>query len=147
MTLTQKSLAVSVGLFVIAVLLVEIVLTSRPLVVEGSTLQGQEYMATTTAANSVYGATVTGSTLIRTGSGSINSVIITGANTGIVNIYDATTSSILLRATRMSTSTILIATLPASIVAGTYTFDATYSNGLYVDLIGGNMPTSTITYR
>ncbi len=145
MTLSLK-IILPTALF-ISILYASFLLFSQPATVQGSTLQGQEYMATTTAANSVYGATVTGSTLIRTGSGSLASVIITGANTGVVNLYDATTSDITKRAARLSTSTILIATLPANLVAGTYVFDAVYSNGLYFDLISGSAPTSTITYR
>lgn len=114
---------------------------------QASIVQGQEYIATTTAANSVYGATITGSRIISKHYGSLSSVVITGANTGIVNFYDATTTNVSLRAPSMSTSSILIASFPASTAAGNYVFDATFANGLYIDLISGNMPTTTITYR
>lgn len=113
----------------------------------GSVPQGSDYIATTTGEATNYGNTITGSHLIRTGSGSLGSIVITGANTGIVNIYDATTTDITKRAAALSTSTILRASFPASTVAGTYVLDATFTNGLYVDLVTGKMPTTTITYR
>ncbi len=116
---------------------------TRP--VQGSITPTQEYTATTTAANSVYGATVTTGRLIRTGQGALGSIVITGANTGIVNIYNATTTDATKRIT--ATSTILMASIPASAVAGTYTFDVGYTDGLYIDLVSGTMPTSTVTYR
>lgn len=111
----------------------------------GSVVQGNEYIATSTAANSVYGASVTGSKLLKTGQGALGSVVVTGANTGIINFYNATTTNASARIT--ATSTILIASIPASLAAGTYVFDASFTDGLYIDLVGGNMPTTTVTYR
>ncbi len=108
--------------------------------------EASDYMATSTAASNAYGAFTIGR-VIRKGSGSFGSVIITGANTGIVNIYDATTTDVTLRTGQTATSTILLASFPASTAAGTYTFDAVYKQGLYVDLVAGNMPTTTITFR
>lgn len=116
-----------------------------PTLTVGSVVQGNEYVATSTAANSVYGASVTASKLLKTGQGSLGSVVVTGANTGIVNFYNATTTDVTQRIT--ATSTILIASIPASLAAGTYVFDATFTDGLYIDLVGGNMPTTTVTYR
>lgn len=113
----------------------------------GSVAVSNEYTATSTAANSVYGATITGDKLVRTGSGSLGQVVITGANTGVLNIYDATTTSVLLRTGQVATSTILIASFPASAAAGTYTFDAVFNTGLLLDLESGNMATTTILYR
>ncbi len=106
-----------------------------------------DYSATTTAANTVYGA-FTSSRLIKTGFGSFGSVVITGANTATINIYNATTSDITKRAASMASSTILLASIPGSAAAGTYTFDVGYTIGLYVDIASAlNAPTSTITYR
>ena len=113
----------------------------------GSTLVGNDYIATSTAASGAYGATITGSKLIRTGAGSLAQYVITGANTGVINFYNATTSDITKRAPNLSTSTILIASFPASAAANTYTFDAQFTTGLYIDVISGNMPTGTIMYR
>lgn len=145
MTLTQKTftvLLVTACLFAVAMLL-----SMRTPIANGSTLQGQEYMATSTAPSTAYGATISTSRVIRTGSGSLASVIITGANTGIVNFYDATTTNVSLRTGQAATSTILLASLPASLVAGTYVFDVVYSNGLLIDIVSGSVPTSTISYR
>lgn len=105
---------------------------------------GNEYQATSTAPNSVYGAFTSGARLLKTGQGALGSVIITGAGAGVLNFYDATTTVISQRIT--STSTVLIASIPASAAAGTYTFDAEFTDGLIVD-IQGTMPTTTITYR
>lgn len=113
----------------------------------GSTIVGQDYLATSTAASNVYGASVTAGKLLKSGSGAMGSVIITGANTGIVNFYDATTTDISKRTNNTATNTLLIASLPASLVAGTYTFDVAVNSGLYLDLVSGNMPTTTITFR
>ena len=113
----------------------------------GSIRIGDEYTATSTASNTMYGATITGDRLIKTGTGELGSVVITGAGTGIWNLYNATTSNVLARTGQPATSTILIASFPASAAAGTYTFDVTYTTGLLVELESGVISTSTITYR
>ena len=118
----------------------------RPDLTAGSTVTGSEYIATSTAANTIYAASI-GSQTLKTGFGSLAQVTITGANTGVFNLYNATTSDVNKRTGNKATSTILIASFPASAAAGTYTFDATFTDGLYLDLISGSLPTSTITYR
>jgi len=130
---------------VVVVVVAYFVLINQPKNI-GSVPITHEYLATSTAASNAYGAW-TNDTLVRSGVTTFGSVIITGANTGIVNIYDATTTSILKRAPSKATSTILIASFPASTAAGTYTFDIQLKDGLYVDLVSGLMPTTTITYR
>lgn len=134
------------GFVVLAVLAVAYLMSVQS-IAEASVSVTDEYMATSTATNAVYGATVTGSSVIRTGTGSLGSFVITGANTGIINFYDATTTDINKRTGNKATSTILIANFPASVAAGVYTFDAVYSTALYIDLIAGNMATGTVTYR
>lgn len=109
--------------------------------VYGSTARGSEYQGTTTVAN-VFPATA----VLQTTSGTLGSVVITGAAAGVINIYDATTSDITQRAPSMSSSTQLLATIPASTVAGTYTFDRSFYQGLVVSIVG-TVPTTTITYR
>lgn len=116
--------------------------------VEGSVTVGNEYYATSTASVSMFGSqTNLTNRVLKTGYGSLGSVIITGANTGIINIYNATTTDITKRTGQTSTSSILIASIPASAPAGTYTFDAVFTTGLMIDLWSGTAPTSTITYR
>ena len=123
-----------------------VLLFVSPKVTVGSTIQGNDYQSTSTAASAAYGAQ-TLSVVVKTGQGALGSVVVTGANTGVVNIYDATTTNINNRASSKATSTILIASLPASLAVGTYTFDAEFTDGLYVDNVSGLMPTTTITYR
>ncbi len=108
----------------------------------GSVGQGGECHATTTST----GRFVATTSLLQTGNGTLCSVIVTGAASGVIHFYDATTTAVNLRSADQATSSILIANLPASIVAGTYVFDFTFNRGLLVDIIG-TMPTTTITYR
>lgn len=112
----------------------------------GSVNDTAEYTATTTASNAnAYGTTIIGSTVVATSSITLGSVVITGANTAVWNIYDATTTDVTKR--KLATSSLLIATFPASIVAGTYTFDVRLKDGLLIDVQSGTMPTTTITTR
>ncbi len=78
--------------------------------------------------------------------GILGSVIITGANTGYLTIYDATTTDATKRTTVATTSLRVITQIPASAAAQTYTFDAVYQYGLVAEWIG-NVATSTITWR
>lgn len=112
----------------------------------GAVVTGSEYTSTSTAQNSVYGA-ITGPGRIKSGFGSLGTIVITGANTGIINLYDATTTDVTKRTGNVATSTILIASIPSSLVAGDYVYDVSLSYGLYLDLVSGNMPTTTISYR
>lgn len=112
---------------------------------EGSVTQGSDYGKINFAVSSVYGASTTAG-ILKGGYGSLGSVVITGSVAGTLNFYDATTTNVTLRATAQSTSSILIASLPSSLVAGTYVFDIAFGRGLIVDLIG-SFPTSTVTFR
>lgn len=113
----------------------------------GSVGVSNEYQSTSTAPSTLFGAQTAQSKIIKTGQGALGSVIITGANTGVINFYNATTTDINLRTGQVATSSILIASIPASTVAGTYTLDVQFTTGLIYDLYGGLMPTTTITYR
>ena len=113
----------------------------------GATIQGNDYIATSTAPNGVFGARTAASLTLTTGGGSLGNVIITGANTGVLNFYDATTTNINLRTGQTATSSILLFSVPASAVAGEFVIDAQFTTGLTYDLFGGIMPTTTITYR
>lgn len=144
MTKTQSTMYIVVGAVLLALGYISFMHAFQA---KASVAVTNEYMATSTAASSVYGATVTGDSLIKTGTGSLGSVVITGANTGVINFYNATTSSVLKRTGQPATSTILLASFPASAAAGTYTFDIVYTTGLLVELESGTMATSTITYR
>lgn len=143
MTLTYKT-TVSVLAALILTLLTFIWMQSQPAL--GSVGSSDEYTATTTASNAnTYGNTISGSTVVATSSLTLGSVVITGANTGVFNIYDATTSDPNKR--KLASSSVLIASFPASAAAGTYTFDVRLYDGLLIDLQSGVMPTTTITRR
>lgn len=106
----------------------------------GSVSQSSEYHATTT------GYVATPNQVLQATPGTFGSVVISGANTGNLFFYDATTTNINLRTGQAATNSLYIGSIPANAAAGTYTFDEVVYNGL-VMVISGNPPTSTITYR
>lgn len=108
----------------------------------GSVSQGSEYIATTTR-NQIGTQMTSGQSLtpLTNTSGALGSVVVTGTGTGVINIYDSTTTN-----AHSDYPTYLLAQIPASIAAGTYTFDARYVHGLVVEIVG-TAATSTITYR
>lgn len=115
-----------------------------PRLADASVAQGGEYSSTETAPGLIT------STIISPFYGTLGSVIVTGANTGTWTLYDASTSNASLRTpvngSTATSSLRQIASFPASIAAGTYTFDAKYYNGLVLEGIG-SIATSTITFR
>lgn len=113
----------------------------RPTTSFGSVSRGSEYHATTTRSNLFQNDIVIDPT-----SGIFGSVVITGAAAGVIELYDATTSNVNLRTGNTASSTILLASFPASAATGTYTFDQTYNNGLLIHVVG-TMPTTTVTWR
>jgi hypothetical protein len=108
----------------------------------GSVARSGEYQSTTTS----LGRFSTGPISLCSTPGTLGSVIVTGAAAGPIYFYNATTSSVLLRHASLSTSTLILATLPASIAAGTYTYDSIAPTALMME-VSGTMPTTTITYR
>lgn len=107
----------------------------------GSTVQGNDYMATTT-----FAASLPVTVNIKPGRGSLNSVNIMGKNTGLMTFYDATTSDVTKRTGQKATSTIQIADFPSNAPEGTYTFDASFGTGLLM-VVSGAVPTTTVTWR
>ncbi len=136
-TLSKAALLLAGAAFVLSLFLV---LTASPFNAHGSVAQSNEYQATTTFALSTSVRT------LKTGFGSLAQVTITGDNTGLITIYNATTSDINARTGNKATSTLVIADFPASTPEGTYTFDAQFTDGLLV-VTSGAPATSTITYR
>jgi hypothetical protein len=140
MTIIKNTLTITalcIAIFFTALLFIEV----RPQIAKGSVPIGNEYHATTTSTGRFQN-----DILLSSGSGTLGSVVITGAGAGTIDLYDATTSNVSNRTGQPATSTILIASFPASAAAATYTFDEAYYNGLYVHIVG-TMPTSTITFR
>lgn len=105
-----------------------------------SVAYGNDYHSTTTV-QAITGVSLPRYSLLQTGNGTFGSIIITGANTGVINIYDGTTTS-----NHSDSATTTLASFPASTAAGTYTFDSQYYKGLIVEIIGV-APTSTVTFR
>ena len=110
----------------------------------GSVSVSNEYIATSTS-EGLNGIGTADVTVLRASAGTLGSVVISGAAAGQIILYDATTTDNQLRAS-VATSSIILADLPASTVAGTYTYDVQFTNGLLFEIIG-IQPTSTITYR
>ncbi len=143
MTNVNKFIAIVGAMFITALALAYVLSVQQA---HGSTpSEASDYIATSTAANGSAGA-FTSSRALKFNTGSFGSYVITGANTGIVNFYDATTTNVLLRTNNTATSSILLASFPASATVGTYVIDAALKYGLYVE-ITGSAPTSTISYR
>ena len=103
---------------------------------------GEPYNATTTPQGAVFV-----DSLIRTGQGTFGGLLVTLAGTNVYNIFDATTTNVNLRTGNKATSTIFMATIPASLAAGTYKFDTVFTDGLYLDFVSGTTGSSTILWR
>jgi hypothetical protein len=114
----------------------------------GSVTVGNEYYATTTAGSATGFAYATTPFLIKKGQGTLGSVIVAKAGTagGSMNFYNATTTNVSLRTGNVATTSIIFASVPSDLAAGTYTYDAVFTTGLLVDWTG-TIGTSTIMYR
>ena len=103
---------------------------------------GEPYNATTTPQGTVFA-----DSLIWTGQGTFGGLVVTVAGNNVYDILNATTTNINLRTGNKATSTILMATIPASLVAGNYIFDTLFTDGLYLDYVSGTTGSSTIKWR
>ncbi len=142
----------AVAILSLAVFIAGFLVHTTPQPKAGSVSVSNEYSRVNIATNGAYGATTTPNVAgisggIKVGAGSLGSVVITGAAAGVLNFYDATTSDVSKRTGNKATSTILLANLPASLVAGTYIFDAAFNYGLFYELNTGTAPTTTVTFR
>lgn len=102
----------------------------------GSVTQGGEYHSTSTTPSSFK--------VLDTGPGILGSVTITTAGNDTVALYDATTSNASLRTLSATTT---LAFFQTTATVGTYVFDATFYTGLLVQVSGGNVASTTITFR
>lgn len=98
-----------------------------------------EYNYSTTTRD--HAGTALTSRVLKTGPGALSSIQITGANTGIINFYDATST-----VTNSEWATTTLASIPASAAAEGFVFNASFVKGLYVEVVG-LAPTSTITWK
>ncbi len=133
----------SVSILIVA-LAIFAVLLQRPQQSLGSVGVGNDYTATST--RNFNGTALTNLTRLECKQ-AFARVTITGANTGIVRFWDATTTNANLRDASQSSSTLQKFDLPASLVAGVYDFDAQLKYGLIYELVSGNAPTSTVACR
>jgi len=115
---------------------------NKPEVPVGSTVQGNDYNATTTTV-----AIQFVDILLKGGYGALGSVIVTGANTTWFQLLNATTTDVNKRTGNKATSTIVLSTIPASLAAGTYVYDVSFTDGLYLDVLAAGVGTTTITWR
>jgi ABC-type cobalt transport system substrate-binding protein len=107
----------------------------------GGVTVGNEYIATTTP---YYGDWT--DQLIKTGSGSIGSVVITKSGNVEFYLLDATSTQAI--ATQgFNTTTKTLAAFPEDTAVGTYTFDATFFDGLVLEVVRGSTGSSTILFR
>ena len=131
-------------LLAIVGLMAMFVLTSKGMEVMnplGSVSVSDEYTATTTGPSSG----MANLQLLKSASGVLGSIVITGQTTGEIFVFNATTSDNNLRKD-VATSTITLASIPLNIATGTYTFDVVADIGLLLYMTG-TQPTSTITFR
>lgn len=127
-------------LFVLALVSVVMWSNSKEIAL-GSAVDGQTHSATTSPLG--VGATTV---ILKPGGGVLGQVVVTGMNSGNIQLYDATTSDVNLRAATMSTTSLLIASIPAGAASSTYMYDITLKYGLlYVGV--GSVPTTSIMFR
>lgn len=142
MSTVQKlilSFAITLTLFALGFMFVTM---KTPKIAEGSVSYASEYHSTTTR-TAIAGVVMQSYTALGICGSSLGSIVVTGANTGIINLYDSTTT-----AAHSDYATSTLAVIPASMTAGTYTFDVALTHGGVVfELVSGLMPTTTITCR
>lgn len=112
----------------------------------GSVTVGNEYNATSTSH-----LNIASTQLIKGGQGTLGSVVITGVGTAKYTLYDATSTDFSTNTLQHSSTSSVLAVIPASLAVGDYVFDIPFRYGLllYYDTVGGSATwaTSTITYR
>ena len=120
---------------ILGMILLAVVLSQKSY---GSVSVTDEYNATTTSATFLVAPDFK---LIKSGQGTFGSLVVTTTGTGVINVYDATTT---VNGGIYGTTTLASLTTSA---AGTYTFDTVFIRGLVVETVGANTGTTTITYR
>lgn len=134
--------AVILGIFALLSVITISTTVHQPNVALGAVARGNDYQATST--NNITGSPA--EAVLQNVPGTLGTVNITGSNSGVMNLFDATTSNVNLRTGQPASSTILLASFPTGAATGTYSFDRSFYNGLYLS-VTSNAPTSTITFR
>jgi hypothetical protein len=142
-TQTEKLLGLLIAIF--ATLLLLIVYSSDLMSKRayGSVSVTDEYQATSTrnAFDGTPNGGISTGKVLCTGPCTLGSIVITGADVGVIEFYDATSTA---QHTDYATTTLV--SISASTAAGTYTFDLQASRGLLYRVVG-TAPTTTITFR
>jgi hypothetical protein len=138
-TLSKIQLAVVISLVLVLVTSFCLLVGTNQRVTLGSNTVGNDYYATTTDAT--WGA-YAGGKLVKSGTGSLGSVIVTLTSNGTLELYDATTTT--NHSDHATTSLGLFRTT----TAGTYVFDVEFKRGLVVvmnNTVG--VASTTVTWR
>ena len=136
--MTTKTIQFILGFLILGLLLVIWATAGKPKLNLGSSSVGNDYYATTTDAN----FTSSGK-LLKTGSGSLGSVVVTLGSGAGIEFYDATTTS-----SHSKHATTSIALFKTTATAGTYSFDVEFTRGLVVVPTGiVGVASTTITFR
>lgn len=112
---------------------------------QGSVSVGNDYYSTST--RNLNGTALASPTVLKNGPGTVARVTVTGANTGIIRLWDATTTDVTKRASNLASTSINMIEVSASAQANPYDFDATFNYGIVYEVVSGLTPTSTISWR
>lgn len=104
----------------------------------GSVASNEGYYSTTTDATFLVAPSYK---VLRVGRGMFGSLIVTTTGSGVINVYDASTT---INGGIYGTTTLAHITTSA---AGTFTFDTNFNTGLLIETVGIDTGTTTITYK
>jgi hypothetical protein len=130
-----------IGLTLLVGLLTGYVASFSQDTVLGSVVDGQAYTATST--KDQLGNSISDYKVLKSSGGVYGAFVITGANAGIVFVYDATTTD---ATQRTNTATTTIASYPTNLVAGEYPCECSFGYGLLIDY-GSGIATGTISWK
>lgn len=140
MTNTIKNKVVA-GLIVCSLLAIAAVFALIPKeeIALSSVVVGNDYQSEQLTSTQASGTAVT---LLKTGGGTLGSIVITvPAATGNVKFYDYAST------TATTSSALMLGFTAAADVAGTYTFDSEFATGLTIDVPAGFDGQYTVTWR
>lgn len=135
---TKLGLGIVIGAIFATILILFAFLDSRSQNASASIIEGQGYYASSTDATFTVAP---GFKVLRIGGGIFGSLVVSTTGSGVINIYDATTTT---NGSIYGTTTIAHLTTTA---VGTYTYDVTFNRGLLVETVGSNTGSTTITWK
>ena len=141
--MNNKFLGLVLGAMLLTLMALILVVTKDTRIAAGSVNVANEYFATTTGSGSSYNGV---ENLIKTGSGTLGSIVFTAPTTAIIEVWNATSSNAALRTGTTASSTILLAHFPAGTGTSTVVLDVTYGTGLLITSKSA-LSSTTITIR